>query len=442
MIANTHKHSSSLTVVTFTIVVFFLVPFIFFIIHLDYTLKSGFIILPFVVMVAYFYLLQQAEKKYTQYYIFSFLVLLIIYSFVLHYIEAYTFPKDSIFTYTPEGVKVAKSLREFNLPNFSKTWMSNLSRNAYILWNGLVFTVIGESYYGMQIINSLFLALAVFNITRLFKVLYDRELPKIALIGLFLYPSFYWFGVTNLRESPSLFFITGSIYHGAKWLIKNEIHPLKLALFTVGVFLTRSINLGFILVFFGLILFSTRISIFFKKLTPFRLSTLISLILVISIALLGEGFYNYAEQKYTLERVHSGTTRRAESGYTLAPRDYDTWANLLKNVPLAGLQFLTIPAPWTFAIGHTKAYIDALYVSFVLLISLFGFPMLWRERKYFTFALSIFIILTTYTYGIVDISAGSAARHRMQFVPLLFIFVGRVFLRKRSKILAKQTYIG
>jgi hypothetical protein len=429
MIENTFRPLKKTKLLTLVGILFFLVFSIFVICRLDYTIKSGFLILPFVVTGGYYILLHKAEKNYTRQYIFSFLILLITFSFISHFIEVESNQNDAIF-YTEEGLKVANSLKEFSPPFFPEKRIDRLSVNLYVLWNGLVFSILGKSYFGMQIINSFFLSMALFNISRLFRVLYEVELPKTGLFGLLVYPAFYWHGTANLREPLSLFFITGSIYIGAKWSIKNEFHPIKSLVFVIGVGLTRIENLGLIMAFFGLIFFKDAISKSPEDPSKSTNSKIANYIVLISIIFFAIGFYHLILKQYDLSYVKFATLGRSRGGYSLAPRVYEAWTDLLLNNPFAGIQFLIIPAPWTFAFTYTKAYIDAFYVFIVLLISLFGFPKLWRERRYFTFALTIFILLSAYSYGIIDINAGSASRHRMQFVPLLFVFVGRVFLRK------------
>lgn len=290
---------------------------------------------------------------------------------------------------------------------------------------------------------------AVYNVHRIARILFDRRAALLAAVPVAFLPSIvHWHGAI-LREALVLVLVTQLLYlclDAERWSPRTI--PVAVAV-TVLLFYFRRATL---LVAAPSVAWMFLAPVILHRggegasiLDRVRWSRVLPVSLV---AVAGSGF---ALARFGFERLTRTVTGlgylslitrlgpRAIQGLRrpwikgdatyLGDYTFDTWWHVAAFVPLGAVYFLFTPFPWQI---HNWLALSALLENFTLYYPLvaLAFVGIWElSPSVENLGILGFLVVGAVAFGLVEANVGTAMRHRTQFVWVFFVFAGPVLGR-------------
>jgi len=325
--------------------------------------------------------------------------------------------------YFPVASQIHQNL-SFGYPLYYDVSQS-LNVLSYSSFAAFLYAIFGKYQLIVRIFNSLWGVLVVertFNISR---VIFKKD--KAALLAasfVSFFPSFIIFSSLDMRDAIILFFSTDFL-----WRI-CEISYLKrrrLLIVLIDVFMLSILRVQNIILLAGIFATFVMILGFIKTPSKYRMiySSFVLILGGVGIFLLQKiGILNFI---FTYIQ-HDLITRSAGGSVYLAGKFYNTWADVLIWAPLRFLHFTFGPFLWSV---KNSFMLIGIFESFIIIICFIGFIIFLKRLELQRNVILLFLIwvmvLGLLGNAIVDSNYGTAIRHRMNYVLIIFI-LGTPFL--------------
>ena len=296
---------------------------------------------------------------------------------------------------------------------------------SYSIFTSLIFLLSGDYQLVIRIVNCFLGVLAIDRAYRVSIAVFDnKRLALLPALFITFSPSFVIFTSLDMRDAMIFFFFTDFIFRFYQMLElkKNAILLVLIDLIFLAilriqnVFLITAIMLSYILIWGYL-----RIN---RKLKCLYCIASTSVVVIMFIYFKNIGLFDYLFRYIS----HDLITRSAGGSVYLAGRYYQSWADVLKWLPIRFLHFTFGPFLWSL---NNSFMIIAFFESFILLIFFGGVILRWKDFNLKANSYLIFLLLTLALglvgNAIVDSNYGTAIRHRMNYTFLL-VMLGSPFI--------------
>lgn len=317
---------------------------------------------------------------------------------------------------------------------------------SYTMPLALMYTFFGISPYVGKLLSTIFSLLLLIHLHILSYRLFNKRIANLTIIIMMANPYYWYLSTSILRDIIISFFI---IYF---FKIIHDIYE-KRGIFSWNI-TQLLLNITYLTLLRPAILFILCISTLTFWFVPNESHQKIQKIIRYSFLILlfligGYGFISLQQSemsnKYLLlkgskmskiEIINQRTKHEkkyAKSAY-LSDLTYNSYSDIIKNLPLTTAYFLFSPFPWrvkTFKQG--LGMIDTFILSFIYFLSIKEILFFAKHNNSkLTYSFIIFLIIGIITSSILASNAGSAIRHRTMFTYLLFPFAVAHIVRKTN----------
>jgi hypothetical protein len=245
---------------------------------------------------------------------------------------------------------------------------------------------------------------------------------QILVILAVLYPSALSFITIPLREFMQVFGFSLFLYGLSHYIYKNSIKWL-----VVGALLTVFVRPQLVVVYPFLILIAKQYS--FLKLFIYGLSALpVAVFLFENVT-----GYQFSPSFFSYLR-NAANDNFGDSGMTYGIVNWQTYFDIIFDLPLLVLQFLLSPLPILHSVNPLNLKLLLVDVVFVFVILLGAFSVKMRFSKFY---LKMFICLIT-IFSICEFYIGGAVRHRFPLIMMLLPLASLFYSEKLSILLRKN----
>lgn len=328
-------------------------------------------------------------------------------------------------------------LSDWELGNFHFS-INGDTASFYSMITTIVYYLLGYNPIYMQLVNALISTVTIFYFYRIVKSLFNHKIAVYSSLLMALWPTYIYFSSMQMREAMAILFITALIYHFIKWIESFKINDL----FFVGVFfilsfLIRSQNaILMILILFPFITYFAwkKSSKYMKVLISFLVFFFISIGVALLIVL-GYGEY------FSMQYLESEMSYRSGggSGY-LEWMHYSSIFHIILYAPLRFLYFVFSPFPWQISsLEQVLAFFESIVLTYLTFKIFLNYKNIWnycKNKKSLVFVIS-FCLLGLTANGLIDSNVGTAIRHKLQYIFIIFFLFGSLKEFKKNKQLLK-----
>jgi 4-amino-4-deoxy-L-arabinose transferase-like glycosyltransferase len=355
-----------------------------------------------------------------------------------YWLNFYHLTPDGAF-YDERGWAIAQELRRFETPTLD----GPLGVKTYTFWVGLVYAIIGRSYFTMEVLNAFFLTLAYVNIASFSNYLGGKRVAAIALFLGLLHPAAYWYGSENLRESLLTLAMTLVLLEQLYALHQGRLpRAMPTLVGGVGATLLRP-PVGLLVLPVIALAIGAKLLGFGSRTTP-RVSSswlamfgIVIVLLPIVLPRISGEFVRYS----TPENVYKTRLHRQGEGFvTYGTGQPDSWLDKVQLVPRAGFSFVFAPFPWkTEAWQYKGTAMNALWSGTISLLALLGLGRgsLGTRKRLVVVLLGVWCFIAVSAQGLIDTNFGAITRHQIAVivfvVPLAAISLEH-YLRPRRRL--------
>jgi len=317
----------------------------------------------------------------------------------------------------------------------------------YFLGNAFLF--FGRNPIIAGILNNLFYIFTCIIILKIGELLFSKYFDQnIAAFIVMIYPASYWFIPVPLRDAVFLFFCVISIFYLLRFM-KNEKYKCTFLIYgTLFAILASILRPQMLPIFLGLyLIFIIFLSSFLykRKIISFLLFSFIMGMFVIFYKNgTNLAFFSFLD----IDKINVGYVniyRRSllnslkELPLTYLPQiTYNTWFDILKNLPQLFIYFFFSPFFW---VRHNwqfmLASISSLFNFIILILIFINFVRFRDMRRIFLIAFLIILVLSS-GFVIIEVNSGAAIRHAMPCVMLSFCLIS--LTRKNHKFYFSENY--
>jgi hypothetical protein len=308
------------------------------------------------------------------------------------------------------------------------------SVKSYSLFVSLVYLFFGSLEINIRIINAfigIYIAKKAYDITLISGL--NKNAANWVLYLLSFWPSFILYTSINMRD-PLIIFLTLNLIKRFFLLSKQKIvNTTILALNLFFITYLRKQNLPLlILIFISYFIFKKII----KKNSFYKILAFILLIIFIIgvFYVINTNMFNYLSFKY-IENEMEGRTRGG-SAY-LEWINYNSFFDILRFLPLRIAYFLFGPFVWDLKINSVFILFSFIESFIFLGLFIFGFKNILDKRNLYNnklLFLLIFLVIGSAGYASITANYGTAIRHKMTFMVIMFIFISQSLAKYRIKI--------
>ncbi len=394
---------------------------------------------PFVLLTLYLILERFKESNNTTLVIlivFFFMVLVGVVNNATHLLYP---PKPDAGLYDRFGWAIAQSLRSGEpIP-----WRINhaFKRQSYAFFTGLMYYLAGHTFLIMQIINSFLTSLALFNIARLSRIVFDRTTGVYSLLIACLYPSLYTISAAHIREAIIIFSLTQLVYLVFQWFEEREFRTFAYSLLAaVGTFITRTENLLLVAVLYGEVVLVDLIHLGRERkklLAGIILSLVLFAVLLWTLPQTHQVIVKHTDS-FNLEGINSRRRGpdRIDADYpgVTRPVQFRSWKEVVRYLPRTIFSFFLKRYPWkSVNLPYTRAWLTSVYILGILALSVAGFYKGLKNHPIKTMTLLFYLIVFAAVYGLYSNWPGMIRRHRIPAIMLILPFSGylpRILIQK------------
>lgn len=323
--------------------------------------------------------------------------------------------KDNILAFRPIFFNIAESF----------------SVKSYSFLVSIIYLILGSHEITIRIINAfigVYIAKQAYQIALIAKLNKNSANWLMILIG--IWPSFILYTSINMRD-PLIILLTLDLIK--RFFLMNQSKLINSLIFLVDLSFIYYLRKQNIYLFAIIILFY----LFAKKFIYSRVKyKIISLIIFLGAILYL--IHSKISPTLNLNYIISEMELRTRGGAAyLEWMDYRSVIDIIKFIPLRAVYFLFGPFIWDLSVKNIFM-LFAFIESFIFLIlfilgikGLFDKKNLYNERLLF---LLTFLVIGVAGYASITANYGTAIRHKMTFMIIIFIFISKSFSRYKLKI--------
>ncbi|OME62300.1 hypothetical protein BSK59_02180 [Paenibacillus odorifer] len=288
-----------------------------------------------------------------------------------------------------------------------------------------VYYIFGYNPIFMMLLNVLWGTLTIVVIYSIANLLFDKKSAIISASLIAFWPTHIMFSAMNMRDSLAVLLMVLFILNFLKW-IKTPNLPLLLSvlLLIIGNTMIRSQNAVIISVVAIPIIFYY----LFKRSDPY-LKPIYIMVGIVGVlgavaAMFALGYSSYLDINYITREMNY----RADGGAAyLTSLNYTSWLDVLLYLPLRFIYFLFSPFLWDVGnISQALAAIEGLILMVMSAVILRKRKMIGKitKNKHLLWAFVIFCIIGLGANSIIDSNSGTAVRHKLQYLSVIFVLYG------------------
>lgn len=311
---------------------------------------------------------------------------------------------------------------------------SSIHTKSYALFNAIFILLFGDYEILVRIANGylgMLVALRIYHLTRI--IFHNENAAKTALFLTVFWPSLILFNSLNMRDTLIMLFSLDVLYR----VVKSEFRMMSVQNLFIFVELAllyylRVQNALLYLAIVTSFLFLSK-EFFFKNHLILRrfIKVALGVFIIYLIILTSEKWmtvfhYISAEMKF---RTSGG------SSY-LHGIEYNSWLDIIKWMPIRFIYFTFGPFLWQIRNPFMLlAFFESLLICIFFLLGIKLFVEKKDSENYsFILLLFLYALIGLLANSVVDSNFGTAIRHKLNYIPILFIFSSYYLHRLRVRI--------
>lgn len=322
-----------------------------------------------------------------------------------------------------------------NILNFRYIFFNigeSLSVKSYSFFVSIIYLIFGSYEINIRVINAfmgIYIAKKAYDITLIAGL--KKSAAKWVLYLLSFWPSFILYTSINMRD-PLIILLTLNLIKSFFLVKKQKINIVFIILDLIFIFYLRVQNLPlFILIFI--------FYFFIKKLFDQKMIYKVIAIILILISFLSLFYiinYNiidFLNINYIKNEMEGRT--RGGSAY-LEWIDYNSIFDVIRFLPLRMVYFLFGPFLWDLKINNLMILFSFFEAFIFLFLFIFGFKNIFNKRNLYNdklLFLIIFLFIGAAGYASITANYGTAIRHKMTFMIIIFILISQSLAKYKIK---------
>lgn len=303
---------------------------------------------------------------------------------------------------------------------------------SYALVNAAMFVLFGDYEILVCILNCFVGTLVAERVYRISKELHGSGKAATIACGLAVFfPSFVLFSALNMRDALIFFLSVDALWRVMLLLERRKRTNYLVVVAEIVVLYTLRIQ--------NVLLYATICTIFlllrYYLESGRRLTNAVLLITIVGLLVLVFARGDFALK--VLEYTNAELEWRATGGSAyLTNVTYNSWLDVIRWMPVRFLYFTFGPFPWEIR----NAFMLLGFLESVIILYLWGLflmSMIGRVREpagNLSLLLLAFAVVGLAANSIIDSNYGTAIRHKMNYVFVLFIFAARYLERFRLRL--------
>lgn len=288
-----------------------------------------------------------------------------------------------------------------------------------------VYYIFGYNPIFMMLLNVLWGTLTIVVIYSIANLLFDKKSAIISASFIAFWPTHIMFSAMNMRDSLAVLLMVLFILNFLKWIKTPKASLLlNVLLLIIGNTLIRSQNAVIISVVAAPIIFY----FLFKRSDPY-LKPIYIMVGIVGVlgavaAMYALGYSSYLDIDYITREMNY----RADGGAAyLTSLNYTSWLDVLLYLPLRFIYFLFSPFLWDVSnTPQALSAIEGLLLMAMSVVVLRKRKMIGKitKNKHLLWAFVIFCIIGLGANSIIDSNSGTAVRHKLQYLSVIFVLYG------------------
>ncbi len=302
---------------------------------------------------------------------------------------------------------------------------------SYAIVNAAVLVIFGDNEIPVRILNCFLGTLVAERVYRISMQLDGKE--RVALLSASLtafFPSFVLFSALNMRDALIFFLSVDALWRAM--LILEHRKRMNYLVVLLEIVVLYTLRIQNVLLYAAI--FMTFLLLRYYQKSGKRLANAVLLITAVGIL-----FLLFARGDFALKILEYATAElqwRATGGSAyLTDVMYSSWFDVVRWVPVRFLYFTFGPFPWEIR----NAFMFLGFLESVIILFLAGlFLISMRKRSHttetnLTLLLIAFALVGLAANSIIDSNYGTAIRHKMNYIFVLFVFAARYLERFRIR---------
>ncbi len=305
---------------------------------------------------------------------------------------------------------------------------------AYSVIGAFIYYIFGDFQILMRMVNAFLGTLVadrVYSLTM--ELTGDKPSARIAALITVFFPSFIMFCSLDMRDAV-IFFLTAEILYRIALLMRDRSvkNLILLSAEAVALYFLRTQYL---------ILFTVIASLYWFLRSNLYKNPLQRYALIACIVLLVWLGYRYLQDMgffpVLFKSVNADMAWRTAGGSAyMVGVNYETWWDVFRWMPLRMIHFALGPFPWT--VNNSFMLLACIESQVLVVILLLAFTKdarrLYNHHARLYLFLFLFAIMGLVSSAVIDSNYGTAMRHKMNFIFIVFVFASAYIKNVRIRI--------
>ena len=274
----------------------------------------------------------------------------------------------------------------------------------------------------MRIVSSFWCVLAAERIFRLSQLLLESEKSALITASFITFlPSIIVFSSLNMRDSLILFLTMDMLWRFGEYYINKRY--FQLLIIPLVLIILYFLRIQYLIVYMSTFIVFLLLLLYMNSGRSKKI-----LVLFIFSFVIVSVFYLFVTSDYMqilLAYANTEIRSRASGGSVyLEGMRYSSWLDLMLFIPIRFIYFTFGPFPWQVSnIFMLIGSFEAILFLIMIIYASKGFRHNYNEKQLkYTYLIVLFIIIGLAASSMIDSNYGTAIRHRMNYMSLLFIF--------------------
>jgi len=327
--------------------------------------------------------------------------------------------------YVTTGLQIKTNL-QYGYPLFYGI-AESIHVKSYALVNAAIFAIFGDYEILVRILNCFLGTLVAERVYRISRELDGSEKSAMLAAGLAaFFPSFVLFSALNMRDALIFFLSVDALWR--VMLILEHRKKMNYLVVLLEIVVLYTLRIQNVLLYAAIFMIFLMLRYYLKSgRRPANAVLLITVTGVLFLLFVG-GDFALKVLEYTTAELQWRAT--GGSAY-LTNVTYNSWFDVIRWLPVRFLYFTFGPFPWEIRnafmlLGFLESLIILLLFA-VFLISLRG--RIRAPEANLTLLLIAFAVVGLAANSIIDSNYGTAIRHKMNYIFVLFVFAARYLER-------------
>jgi 4-amino-4-deoxy-L-arabinose transferase-like glycosyltransferase len=390
-------------------------------------LENALIVLLVIAFSTYFLVARKDRPRLLGSILLSGFLLRVLVAVVDHFWKVFPYTWDDFYT---TGMQIKSNLLD-GYPLFNGI-AESIHVKSYALVNTAMVVLFGDYEILVRILNCFFGTLVAERVYRISKELDDREQAAIIAAALAaFFPSFILFSALNMRDALIFFLSVDMLWRAM--LILERRKRLNYFIVLLEIVVLYTLRIQNVLLYAAIFMTFLLLCYYLKSRRRLANAVLLIVLVGISFLLFARGGFALKILEYTTAELQFRAT--GGSAY-LTEVTYTSWLDVMRWVPVRFLYFTFGPFPWEVRNAFMLlGFLESVVILF--LAGLFLFSMRRRmnaPKANQTLLLIAFAVVGLAANSIIDSNYGTAIRHKMNYIFVLFVFAAQYLERLRIRL--------